>query len=63
MAFQVPNIYDNIMKLCRLQAELIQNHENANVCDIEKGEARHRKHKRLKSGGGQVDEQVIRQPS
>jgi hypothetical protein len=39
MAFQVPNIYDYIMKLCRQQAEAIQNHENANVRHNEKGEA------------------------
>jgi predicted nucleic acid-binding Zn ribbon protein len=62
MAFQVPNIYDYIMKLCRQQAEVIQNHENANVRDIEKGEARHRKYKGLNLGGSQVDDQVIRQP-
>jgi hypothetical protein len=38
MAFQVPNIYDYIMKLCRQQAEIIQKHENENVHDIRKGE-------------------------
>jgi hypothetical protein len=43
MAFQVPYIYDYITKLCRQQAEVIQNHENANVRDIGTGEARHRK--------------------
>jgi hypothetical protein len=53
-AFQVPCIYDFIMKLCRQQAEVIQNHENANVRDIGKGEARHRKYKKLKLGGGQA---------
>jgi hypothetical protein len=54
MAFQVPYIYDYIAKLCRQQAEVIQNHENANVRDIGKGEARHRKYKRLELGGGQA---------
>jgi hypothetical protein len=52
-AFQVPYIYDYITKLFRQQAEFIQNHENANVCDTGKGEARQRKYKRLKLGGGQ----------
>jgi hypothetical protein len=38
-AFQVSCIYDYIMKLCRQQEEAIQNHENANIRDIGKGEA------------------------
>jgi hypothetical protein len=37
-------------KLSRQQAEVIQNHENANVRNIGQGEARHRKYKRLKLG-------------
>jgi hypothetical protein len=41
-------------KSCRQQAEVIQNHENENVCYIGQGEARHRKYKRLKLGGGHV---------
>jgi hypothetical protein len=41
-------------KLSRQQAEVILNHENANVCNIGQGEARHRKYKRLKLGGGQA---------
>jgi hypothetical protein len=41
-------------KLFRKQAEVIQNHENEYVCDIGEGEARHRKCKRLKLGGGQA---------
>jgi hypothetical protein len=40
MAFQVPYIYDYITKLCRQQAEVIRNHENANGRSIGKGEAR-----------------------
>jgi hypothetical protein len=39
---------------CRQQAEVIQNHENEHVRTIEQGEARHRKYKRLKLGGGQA---------
>jgi hypothetical protein len=36
MAFQVPYIYDYITKLCREQAEVIQNHENPNIRNIAK---------------------------
>jgi hypothetical protein len=36
------------------QSEVIQNHENENVCYIGQGEARRRKYKRLKLGGGHV---------
>jgi hypothetical protein len=32
----------------------IENHKNANVRHIGQGEAQHRKHKRLKLGGGQT---------
>jgi hypothetical protein len=46
-AFGTPYIYDYITKLSRQQAEVIQNHENANVRNIGQGEARHRKCKRL----------------
>jgi hypothetical protein len=53
-AFNIPYIYDYITKLCRQQAEIIQNHEYANVRNIGQGEAQHRKHKRLKLGGGQA---------
>jgi hypothetical protein len=53
-AFHIPHIYDYITKSCRQQAEVIQNHENENVRYIGHGEARHRKYKRLKLGGGHV---------
>jgi hypothetical protein len=43
-----------ITKLCRQQAEVIQNHDNENVRNIGQGEARHRKYKKLKLGGGHV---------
>jgi hypothetical protein len=46
-------MYDNVTKLCRQQAEVIQNHENANVGNIGQGEPRHRKYKKLKLGDGQ----------
>jgi hypothetical protein len=39
MAFQIPYIYDYIMKLCRQKAEVIQNHDNENVHNIGQGEA------------------------
>jgi hypothetical protein len=54
MAFNLPRIYYYITKLCRQQAEVIQNHENENVRNIGPGEPRHRKYKRLKLGGGQA---------
>jgi hypothetical protein len=34
IAFNIPYIYDYITKLSRQQAEVIQNHENANVRNI-----------------------------
>jgi hypothetical protein len=54
LAFRIPYVYDYITKLCRRQAEVIQNHPNPNVRAIGQGEAIHRKHKRLKLGGGQA---------
>jgi hypothetical protein len=54
MAFKLLYIYDYITKLCRQQAEVIQNHENADVRKIEQGEPRHRKYKRLKFSGSQA---------
>jgi hypothetical protein len=52
--FQIPHVYDFITKVCRKQAEVIQNHDNVNVRSIGSGEAQHRKHERLKLGGGQA---------
>jgi hypothetical protein len=58
MPYKLPYIlvydYTCITKLCRQQVEVIQNHENENVRNIGEGEARHRKHKRLKLGGGKA---------
>jgi hypothetical protein len=53
-AFNIPYVYDFITKLCRQQAEVILNHDNENVRNIGQGEARRRKYKRLKLGGGQA---------
>jgi hypothetical protein len=54
-AFNLPCVYDySITELYRREAEVIQNHGNEHVGGIGQGEARHRKHKRLKLGGGQV---------
>jgi hypothetical protein len=58
-AFNIPNIYDYITKLCRQQAEVIQNHESANVRHSGQGEAQHRKHKRLKLGGGEASRLLL----
>jgi hypothetical protein len=54
VAFQIRYVYDYITKLCRRRAEIVQNHENENVCNIGQGETPHRKHKRLKLGGGHL---------
>jgi hypothetical protein len=51
-AFNLTYVYDYITKLCRHQAEVIQNHENEHVPSTGQGEARHRKHRRLKLDGG-----------
>jgi hypothetical protein len=37
-AFHIPNVCDYITKLCRQQAEVIQNHEHENVRYIAQGE-------------------------
>jgi hypothetical protein len=39
VAFQVPYVFDYVTKLCRQQADVIKDHENANGPDIGKGEA------------------------
>jgi hypothetical protein len=52
--FQSSLLYDYITKLGRRQAELIQNLEKEHFRCIGQGEARHRKYKSLKLGGGQV---------
>jgi hypothetical protein len=54
MAFKIPYVYDYITKLCRQQAEVIQNHENKNTGSIGQGENRRRKYKRLKLDGSQA---------
>jgi hypothetical protein len=54
MDFDLPYVYDYITKLCRQQAEVIQNHENEHVRGTGQGEARHGKYKRLELGGGQA---------
>jgi hypothetical protein len=54
MAFKIPYVYDYIKKLCRQQAEVIQNLDNENVHNIGQGESGHRMYERLKLGGGQA---------
>jgi hypothetical protein len=41
-------------EIMQATTEVIQNHENENVRYIGQGEARYRKYKRLKLGGGHV---------
>jgi hypothetical protein len=52
--FLIPYVYDYITKLRRRQAEIIRNHENENVRNIEQGETPHRKHKGFKLGDGHL---------
>jgi hypothetical protein len=56
MAFSMPYIYDDtrITTLSRQQAEVIQKYKNVNVRNGGQGDARRRKHKRLKLGSGQA---------
>jgi hypothetical protein len=54
ISFQIPYVYDYIIKLCRKQAQVIQHHENIHVRNNGQGEAQHRKYKRLKLSGGQA---------
>jgi hypothetical protein len=55
-AFKLPYLYYeySITKLCRQRTEIIQNHEKEYVHIIRQGEAKHRKYKGLKLGGGQT---------
>jgi hypothetical protein len=54
VAFKIPYVCDYITKLCRKQAEVIQNYLTANLRAIRHGEAKRRKYKRLKPGGGEA---------
>jgi hypothetical protein len=56
LTFQIPYLYDYITKVFRKQAQTVQNHDNANVQNVGKSEAQHRKYERLKLGGGQASE-------
>jgi hypothetical protein len=51
VAFNIPYAYDFITILCRQQAAVILNHENANIHNTGRGEV---KYKRLELGGGQA---------
>jgi hypothetical protein len=53
-AFKLLYIYNYITKFYRQQAKVIPNHRNDHVRCIGQSEARHRKYKRLKLGGGQA---------
>jgi hypothetical protein len=54
ISLQIPYVYGYITKLCRQEAQVIQRHENIHVRNIGQSEARHRKYKKLKLGGGQA---------
>jgi predicted NodU family carbamoyl transferase len=53
-AFKLPYVYDYIIKLCRQQAKVLQNHDDEHVLSIGQGGVRKRKYKRLKLAGGQA---------
>jgi hypothetical protein len=53
-AFNLPYVYDCIIKLCKQQAEVVQNHASEHVRSIVQGEAKRRKYKKLKLGDGQA---------
>jgi hypothetical protein len=53
-AFRTPYMCNYITKSCRTQREVILSHVNPRVRGIRQGEARHRKYKGLKLGGGQA---------
>jgi hypothetical protein len=53
-AFNPLYVYDYVTKLCRQQAEVIQNNENEDIRSVGLDEARHRKYRKLELDGGQV---------
>jgi len=54
VAFKIPYVYGFVTKLCRQQAEVIQNQVTKNVCYTGQGEAQHRKCKRFTLRGGRA---------
>jgi hypothetical protein len=54
VTFKIPYVCDYTIKLFRTQAEVVLNHVNPNVRGIGQVEAMHRKHERLKLGGGEA---------
>jgi hypothetical protein len=54
IALNLPYVYDYITKLCRQQAEVIQNHGSEHIRGIGQGEFRRREYKAFKLGGGQA---------
>jgi hypothetical protein len=56
VALKIPYVFHHITILCRRQAEVIQNHLNSKFRATGQGGAMHRKHTRLKVGGGQAYE-------
>jgi hypothetical protein len=54
VAFKIPYVYGFITKLCRQQAEAIQNQVNENVSNIGQCEAQHSEYKRLKLRGARA---------
>jgi len=59
LAFKIPYVYDYITKMCRKEAEVVQNRDNVNVRNIGRSEAPHRKFERLKLGGQVYDRSSV----
>jgi hypothetical protein len=56
VAFKIPYVYDYIIKSCTTQVGVNLIRLNPNVRGTGHGEARHRKYKRPKLGGGQAND-------
>jgi hypothetical protein len=54
VTLKIPCVYDFITKLCRHQAEAVQDQENVNVRNAGQSEAIQRKYMKPKLGGGQA---------
>jgi len=45
-----------------MHADIIQNRDSASICNIGRSRATHTKYKKVKLGGGQACDQVIKLP-
>jgi len=56
---KIPYLYHYVTQLCREKASVIRYHDSVIIRNIGQGEARHRKYKRLRLGGGQAYDRSI----